>query len=258
MAPVAVPGHLPDLVDALLGLGVRREEPVPAPADPCCDRRGASGTRRARLARSRAFSASATPPLSASSSSPRSNAFSSTISYALLAILSRNGPRSLSVSLVPSCTALFLRMAFTVCLWAMWVISWPSAPASSASLWISPSAPRVMCTMPPGDANAFTPSVSRTMNVHFRFGRSDCCASSVPTSVTYLVTAGSWTTPNRSRILALTSWPILISSSSVTFRSSNFCFALVDLLRLVQEAAELGVRRSAERRRTRVPALAAS
>ena len=66
---------------------------------------------------------------------------------------------------VPSCTALFFLMALTVCLCATWPISWPSTPASSASFLIRPSAPRVMCTKPPGDANALTPSVSSTMNV---------------------------------------------------------------------------------------------
>ena len=69
-----------------------------------------------------------------------------------------------------------------------------------------------MCTNPPGDANALTPSVSSTMKVHGSFGRSVCCATIVPTSATYLWTAGSWTTPNRWRIFRLTSAPISISS----------------------------------------------
>ena len=50
------------------------------------------------------------------------------------------------------------------------VISWPRTPASSASVLIRPSAPRVMCTMPPGAAKALTPSVSRTMNSQFEIG----------------------------------------------------------------------------------------
>ncbi len=95
-------------------------------------------------------------------------------------------PRLDKVSLVPSCTALFFLIAFTVCLCATWPISCASTPASSASLVIRPSAPRVMWMMPPGDANALTPSVSSTMKVHARFGRSDSFASTVPTSVTYL------------------------------------------------------------------------
>ena len=67
----------------------------------------------------------------------------------------------------PSWTALLFWIAFTVCFSVTWVISWPSTPASSASFFIRPSSPRVMCTMPPGAANALTPSVSSTMNFQF-------------------------------------------------------------------------------------------
>ena len=56
-----------------------------APADSCCGRRAASGNRRASPARSPAFCVYCTDALSASISSPRSNAFSRTISYALFA-----------------------------------------------------------------------------------------------------------------------------------------------------------------------------
>ncbi len=42
---------------------------------------------------------------------------------------------------------------------------------------MSDSAPRVMCTRPPGAASALTPSVSSTMNRHGRFGRVLACAS---------------------------------------------------------------------------------
>ncbi len=55
------------------------------------------------------------PSLSASSSSPRSNEFSSTISYVRFARASRNAPLFESVSLVPICTPLLFRIAFTVC-----------------------------------------------------------------------------------------------------------------------------------------------
>ena len=65
-------------------------------------------------------------------------------------------------------------------------ISWASTPASSASLLMRPSAPRVMWTMPPGEANAFTPSVSRTMNSQFRSGRLLACVMTVPTRVMYV------------------------------------------------------------------------
>ena len=89
---------------------------------------------------------------------------------------------------------------------------------------MSPSAPRVMCTMPPGDAKALTPSVSSTMNVQGSAGRSDCRATIVPTSVTYLWTPAFWTTPNRWRIFALTSSPICRSSSALIMTSSSFFF----------------------------------
>ena len=62
-------------------------------------------------------------------------------------------------------------IALIVCFSVTWMISCASTPASSASFLISASAPRVMCTNPPGAANAFTPSVSSTMNCHVRFGR---------------------------------------------------------------------------------------
>ena len=120
---------------------------------------------------------------------------------------------------------MFFLIALTVCLCATWPISCASTPASSASFLISPSAPRVMCTIPPGEANALTPSVSRTMKVQGSEGRSDWRASTVPTSVTYLWTGALCTTPKRWRILALTSSPIFRSSSSVTFRSSNLSLA---------------------------------
>ena len=87
---------------------------------------------------------------------------------------------------------LFLRIAFTVCFFVMCAISCASTPASSPSLLIMPSAPRVMCTMPPGAANALTPSVSSTMNSHFRSGRVLACVITEPTRVTYFVTSWSW------------------------------------------------------------------
>jgi hypothetical protein len=42
--------------------------------------------------------------------------------------------------------------------------------ASSDSLFIRPSSPRVTWMMPPGAAYALTPSVSRTMNFQSSFG----------------------------------------------------------------------------------------
>ena len=73
------------------------------------------------------------------------------------------------------------RMALIVCFSVTWMISWPSTPASSASLDISASAPRVIWMKPPGAANALTPSVSSTMNVNDKLGRVLAWASKVPT-----------------------------------------------------------------------------
>ncbi len=78
-----------------------------------------------------------------------------------------------------------------VCFSVTCVISCPRTPASSASVLANPNAPRVIWMMPPGAAKAFTPSVSSTMNSQFRFGRELPCARTVPSSVTYFVTAAS-------------------------------------------------------------------
>ena len=75
-------------------------------------------------------------------------------------------------------------MALIVCFSVMWMISWPSTPASSDSFLRPARAPFVMCTKPPGAANAFTESTSSTMNFQARPGRLLACASAVPTSVT--------------------------------------------------------------------------
>ena len=112
-------------------------------------------------------------------------------------------------------------------------ISWPSTSASSASFWISASAPRVMWMKPPGAANALTPSVSSTMNVHLSVGRLLADASTVPTSVTYLCTALSCTTPYLSRSFALMSAPICRSSASVNRQ------VLLRFLTLLQSLADL-------------------
>ncbi len=79
-----------------------------------------------------------------------------------------------------------------------------------------------MCTSPPGEAKAFTPSVSSTMNSQFRSGRLLAWVITVPTSVTYLVTLASWNTPNSVRTSSLTFSPILRSSASVTTRSRTW------------------------------------
>jgi hypothetical protein len=89
-----------------------------------------------------------------------------------------------SVSSATIWNPLSFRIALTVCFSATCEISWASTPASSASVAISPSAPRVMWMNPPGAAKAFTPSVSSTMNLNGRFGRVLFFARSVPTSVT--------------------------------------------------------------------------
>ena len=89
-----------------------------------------------------------------------------------------------SVSFAPIWIILPFLIASIVCFSVTWVISWASTPASSASLLISASAPRVMWMNPPGAANAFTPSVSRTMKVQGRPGRLLEVASAAPTSVT--------------------------------------------------------------------------
>src|SRR5207247_6945786 len=70
-----------------------------------------------------------------------------------------------------------------------------------------------------------TPSVSSRMNGQASFGRSLACATSGPTSVTYLWTAGSCTTPNLVLTFRLTSASSFCSSSSVTLRESSFAFA---------------------------------
>jgi len=48
---------------------------------------------------------------------------------------------------------------------------------------------------PPGAANAFTASVSSTMNFQARAGLLLDCARAIPTSATYLCTAWFCTTP---------------------------------------------------------------
>src|SRR6187399_3132795 len=78
------------------------------------------------------------------------------------------------------------------------------------------------------------------MNVHLRFGRSLNCARVVPTSATYLCTAGSWTTPYFSRSLTLMSSPICRSSSSVMVRSSTFFLASSPFLRIDPNCAYAG------------------
>ena len=98
-------------------------------------------------------------------------------------------------SSTPICTALLFWMARMVCFSVTWMISWPSTPASSDSVFRLASAPLVMWTKPPGAAKAFTASVSSTMNCHFRLGRELACAREVPTSATYLCTAAFCTTP---------------------------------------------------------------
>ena len=105
-----------------------------------------------------------------------------------------------------------------------------------------------MCTKPPGDANALTPSVSSTMNVHGSFGRSDCCASVVPTSVTYLWIAGSCTTPNRWRILradVLADLPFFLVGERQVVELLLRFLRLLGLLQRAAEPAELRVGRAA-------------
>ncbi len=67
--------------------------------------------------------------------------------------------------------ALDFWIAFSVCFCVTCTISCASTSASSASFLMRASAPRVMCTKPPGAANALTPSVSSTTKVHLSFGR---------------------------------------------------------------------------------------
>ncbi len=86
-------------------------------------------------------------------------------------------------------------MARMVCFSVTWMISWPSTPASSASSLRLARAPLVMWMKPPGAAKALTASVSSTMNFQASPGLLLVCASAVPTSATYLCTAGFCTTP---------------------------------------------------------------
>ena len=65
------------------------------------------------------------------------------------------------------------RIACSWCLFTTCAISWPSTPASSASLESRFTRPREMKTVPPGSAKAFTVSPWITPKLHGRSGRPD-------------------------------------------------------------------------------------
>ncbi len=67
-----------------------------------------------------------------------------TASVALSTSFPRSAGLFASVSFAPIWTALPFWMARIVCFSVTWMISWPSTSASSASFFISESAPRVM------------------------------------------------------------------------------------------------------------------
>ena len=101
-----------------------------------------------------------------------------------------------------------------------------------------------MWTKPPGDANALTPSVSSTMNVHGSFGPLGLLCQHGADQRHVLVDRGSCTTPNRWRIFSADVSAELDLFLLGDVQVVELLLLLLRLLRLAHEAAELRVGRA--------------